>query len=215
MIHSSRAIAIFGIVLLPFGSAIAQRAFTVRPGSKVILLGKSNVNSWRCATSTFAATVDVDSSARDAATGLAKPVIRLSVVVPVKAMNCGKARMNQDMFRALKADSFPEIRYVLTTYTIDAKRSASDSFFVQSVGQLTVAGKTQRVEIPMKGQRDAAGDVKGEGGVRILMTDFGIKPPTAFFGAIRTRNAIEVRIEAHVKDSDVASVARRSSGAPR
>jgi hypothetical protein len=30
------------------------------------------------------------------------------------------------------------------------------------------------------------------------MTNFGIKPPTAFFGAIRTKNALEVRVEIRV-----------------
>src|ERR1051325_6880037 len=110
-----------GIALLfaPFANMPAQgasRAFTVDSGSRVVLLGKSNINSWRCSTSELSATVRVDSEAPYA--------VHLSVVVPVKAMDCGRQRMNEDMYRALKADSFPTIRYELTSYQVTTHSAA-------------------------------------------------------------------------------------------
>jgi len=114
--------------------------------------------------------------------------------------------MNQDMFKALKADSFPEIRYVLTSYVVKEQLAAADNFTVNSVGELTVAGKTQRVELIVNGTRDPAGSVRGEGSFNLLMTDFGIKPPTAFFGTIRTKNTLTVRVEIRVTQSDVVAL---------
>lgn len=193
------------LALFTSGRATAQSALTVRPGSKVILLGRSNVHSWSCATSTFQANITLDSS--DRSDGLAsgsKSVVRLTVMVPVKSLDCGRKRMNEDLFRALKADAFPEIRYVLTSYDVN-EHATADSITVYSVGELTVAGKTQRVAIQVKGARDRAGGLRGNGGVKVLMTDFGIKPPTAFFGAIRTKDALEVRVEIRVSRSDVAA----------
>jgi polyisoprenoid-binding protein YceI len=176
-------------------SARAQTALTVQPESRVILLGRSNVNSWSCASSTFHTRFDIDSSARGGSEPLAKAVVRLTVTVPVRSLDCGRKRMNDDMFKALKADSFPEIRYVLTSYLVDEQLPTADSVSVSSAGELTVGGKTRRVEFQVDGTRDNAGGLRGIAGARFLMTDFGIRPPTALFGTIRTKNAVEVRVE--------------------
>ena len=200
---------IAALALVGGGSVKAQTSMTVRPESRVILLGRSNVHSWSCATSTFQTSIEFDSSARsESAASHSKSVVRLTVTVPVKSLDCGRARMNQDMFKALKADSFPEIRYVLTSYRVSDQLASADSFTVNSVGELTVAGKTQRVDIDITGARDHAGGFQGDGGVKLLMTDFGIKPPTAFLGAIRTKNAIEVRAEIRVTRIDVLASRR-------
>jgi len=191
-------LSVLGFLLAPFASMGAQQSFVVEQGSRVVLLGKSNVNSWRCSASKFE-TKSVDTAAPHA--------VHLTVVVPVKAMDCGRQRMNDDMYRALKADSFPEIRYELTSYNVHSPASHPDSIHVHSVGELTVAGKTQRVEILVAAHRTATGDVVGHGGTRMLMTDFGIKPPTAFFGAIRAKNALEVRVEAQVKGLGSSAIA--------
>jgi polyisoprenoid-binding protein YceI len=174
----------------------AQPAFNVRPQSRVILLGRSNVHSWSCATSTFDAAIAVDSSARHSATpGRAGPTIRLTVSVPVTSLNCGRKRMNEDMYRALKAGEFPDIHYYLESYIVDSAGSTSDSVTIHTVGQLTVAGKTRSVEFLVRAERGGGDGLKGKAVGHLLMTDFGIKPPTAFLGAIRTKNALEVRVE--------------------
>jgi polyisoprenoid-binding protein YceI len=195
------ALGAIAFVLVPFASTQAQ-AFSVGRESKVMLLGKSNISSWRCSTSQFLALANVDSLSRS---------VRLSVTVPVRSMDCGHSRMNDDLYRALKADSFPAIRYELTSYVIDVPGADSDSVLIHSVGSITVAGRTQRVEIPVRAERRINGLVAGQGSVRILMTDFGIKPPTAFFGAIRAKNALEVRIEAEVTEPTFATARRTPS----
>lgn len=173
----------------------AQTALTVQPESKVILHGRSNVNSWSCATSTFQTSFEVDSSAwSEGPAPRSNGIVRLIVTVPVRSLDCGRKRMNEDMFRALKADSFPEFRYVLTSYEVDEQLPTADSVSVNSVGELSVAGRTKRVEIQVNGTRDEAGSLRGNGSFKFLMTDFGIKPPTALFGAIRTKNSLEVAV---------------------
>lgn len=196
MIHRITPVVLLASLAFCAGGASvqAQTALTIQPESEVILHGRSNVNSWSCATSTFQTRFDVDSSARSESGPRSTSVARLTVTVPVRSLDCGKQRMNENMFRALKADSFPEIRYVLTTYEVDEQLPTADSVSVNSVGELTVAGQTRRVEIQVNGSRDDAGGIRGNGGARLLMTDFGIKPPTALFGAIRTKNSLEVKV---------------------
>jgi polyisoprenoid-binding protein YceI len=209
--RSSRRLAFaLVIALLVSDRMMAQYTFTAGPGSRVILLGKSNVHRWSCATSMLIATASIRASERGSANVAGAPTIGLTVVVPVQSMNCGMARMTRDMFRALKADSFPTIRYMLISYAFTDTAAASDSFFVRSIGDLTVAGVTKRVEIPIRGERMTTGAMTGEGGVVILMTDFGIKPPTAFLGAIRARNALEIRLVMHVSGEDVQTFSLQS-----
>jgi lipoprotein-anchoring transpeptidase ErfK/SrfK len=204
-----------GLALLAWASASAQTSFTVQPESRVVLLGRSNVHSWSCATSNLAAMVAVDSAKHNGSTnGSGTTVSTLSITVPVKSLDCGRARMNEDMYRALRADEFPEIRYVLRTYQVEQALGASDSISVRSVGDLTVAGKTQRVEIHIRGRREGGALVRGEGGVKLRMTDFGIKPPTAFLRAIRTKNSLEVRIEGRVSEKNVSAAVTSRDTAP-
>src|SRR5207245_126001 len=100
----------------------------------------------------------------------------------------GHGKMNDNMYKALKAEEFPEIRYVLSTYEVATALSTASSFRANTTGDLTVAGKTVKVEIPIIGTRLEAGSASGEGNVKLLMTDFGIKPPTALLGTLRTKN---------------------------
>lgn len=206
MITRRRPVVLMASLALVGGASVqAQTTLTVQPESKVVLHGRSNVNSWSCATSTFQTRFDVDSSSRPGSELPFKSVVRLTVTFPVRSLDCGKKRMNEDMFKALKADSFPEIRYVLTSYEVDEELPAADSVSVNSEGELTVAGKTRRVDIQVNGTHDNAGGLRGNAGARFLMTDFGIKPPTALLGAIRTKNALEVRVEIRATASVVVA----------
>jgi polyisoprenoid-binding protein YceI len=201
----ARTVLLLSSLALPAPPCLqAQAGITVSPESRVILHGRSNVNSFSCATSTFQTSIRIDSA--EGSEARAKSVVRLTVTVPVRSLDCGRARMNDDMFRALKADSFPEIRYVLTTYDVEEHSASVDSVVIHSVGELTVAGVTKRIELQVNGNRNDSGSLRGAGGVKLLMTDFGIRPPTAFFGAIRTKNALEVGVEIRAMRSALAAL---------
>ena len=59
-------------------------SMTVRPESKVILAGGSNVHDWSCSSSAFQATIELD-TAYDTKplTEVVKPIRKVSVTVPV------------------------------------------------------------------------------------------------------------------------------------
>src|SRR6266545_2553304 len=151
-------------------ASFAARAFaqssrlTLGPGSTVMVLGKSNIHNWACATSVFEPTLDVDSSAERATTHDDKPNIGLSVTVPIRSLKCGRERMNEDLYRTLKADSFPDIRFVLASYRGLRTLVVPDSFWATAKGELTVAGRTKTVEVTLRGERETTGAVRAEGG---------------------------------------------------
>jgi polyisoprenoid-binding protein YceI len=174
----------------------AQTRMTVRPESKVTLDGSSNVHNWSCKSSAFQATIELDSNYQTRALAeLPKPITKVVVNIPVKSLKCGKAKMDDNMYKALKADEFTEIRYVLDTYEVTKALTTADTLAARTFGDLTVAGQTKRVEIPIIALRKAGGSMTGEGALKILMTDFGIKPPVALLGTLRTKNEIEVKFQ--------------------
>jgi polyisoprenoid-binding protein YceI len=169
---------------------------TVRPESKVMLTGSSNVHEWACTSSAFNATIELDSSyvSKSLAT-VAKPITKVVVTIPVRSLKCGHGKMDDNMYKALRTNEFPDITYVLDTYEVNKQTTTADAFAALTVGELTVAGKTTKVEIPITATRKTGGAMTGEGSIKLQITDFGIKPPVAMLGTLRTRNEIEVKFQ--------------------
>lgn len=191
--------------------AAAQGAnMTVRPESKLALAGSSNVHDWECRTSSLNATIVLDSSFdTKSLTSIAKPIAKVVVTVPVKSLKCGHGKMDDNMYKALKADQFTEIKYVLGTYEVDQAKTTADSFAALTKGELTVAGQTKTVEIPITALRSEGGSMKGEGKIALKMTDFGIKPPTAMLGALKTRDDIRISFTVLLDKSTVVALSQR------
>jgi YceI-like domain len=177
-------------------AAAQNTKMIVRPESKVTLAGSSNVHDWACRSSSFNASIELDSTYQvRPLTAVAKPITKVVVDIPVKSLKCGHGKMDDNMYKALKADEFPEIRYVLETYEINKELTTADSLVARTIGEVSVAGKSAKVEIPIVAIRMNGGAMRGEGTARLLMTDFGIKPPVALLGTLRTRNEIEIKFQ--------------------
>jgi polyisoprenoid-binding protein YceI len=195
-------------------NAVAQDTtgmkMSVRPESKVMLEGGSNLHGWACRSTNFTATIELDNAFQtEPLTNVAKPITRVGVAIPVKSLDCGHNKMNDNMYKALKAAEYPEIKYVLSTYTMTPGLVTADSFTAQTTGELTVAGKSVKVEIPITGTRLDGGAARGEGKVQLLMTDFGIKPPTALLGTLRTKNEIEISFKVLLDKSTVVALSQK------
>ena len=204
----TRILALTAALTTAIGTqAGAQARMSVQPDSKVTIAGNSNVHAWSCKSSEFQASIELDSAYQTRPmTDLAKPIKRVAVSVPVKSLKCGNGKMDQNMYKALRAAEFPDIRYVLTTYEVDAGLTTRDGFTAKSFGELTVAGKTLPVEIPITALRAEGGSMSGEGTLKLLMTDFGIKPPVALLGTLRTRNEIQISFKVQLDRAVVVAL---------
>lgn len=177
--------------------AAAQSAvLTTAPTSKVTVAGGSNVHDWSCSGSKFDATIEMDATSLTQPLGdVGKPILKVVVGIPTTSIKCGKDKMDENMYKALKADQFPTIKYELTQYKLDPSKTTAISFVALTEGQLSVAGTTTTVRMPVTATRRESGQFVGEGTVRMLMTDVGIKPPTALLGTMRTKNEITIAFQ--------------------
>jgi polyisoprenoid-binding protein YceI len=105
--------------------------------------------------------------------------------------------MDRLMHGALKASAHPNIVYELGgPVTIESGPGPSN---LATVGHVTIAGVTKDVAQDVTVERLGNGTLRFTGSTPVLLSDFGMTPPTAMFGALRTGNRVVVHFELFVK----------------
>src|SRR5919198_113726 len=119
---------------------------------------------------------------------------RFQVRVPVTALKCGRGQMDRIMYKALRADDEPECRQIVGNFDVVATDKEGE-YSLKTAGILRVAGRENAVQLDVAVEERPDGTLRAQGALPILMTDYGIKPPTALFGVIRTDNRIVVKFD--------------------
>jgi polyisoprenoid-binding protein YceI len=203
-------VATIALLTLTAGVARAQdMRVPVNPESKLWIDGTSNLHGWTCRATALDAAVDLDAAiATQIATAPPKALKRVQVKVPVKSLKCGHGAMDNNLYKALKADETADISYILATFEA-VPGEVKDTFTLHTVGTLAVAGTERKIEMDVVATRLADGSVTAKGLVPIKMTDFGIKPPTAIFGRLKTGDEVKVNFELTVGAKAIAAAAER------
>ena len=179
-----RLLALLAFVLVCGVLARADR-FTQATGSVVKIEGTSTLHAWTMEAPVINGRVDAPAPAQlDSAPATAV------VTIPVAAIKSEHAKMDKLMAEALKARQHPEIRYELVD--VDLTNGTDAAFATKTKGKLTIAGVTREVEMTVNGSREADGRYVLTGQAPIRMTDYGIKPPTAMLGTIKTGDDVKV-----------------------
>jgi polyisoprenoid-binding protein YceI len=200
-------ILIAALVALTATAAAAQETarVNVAPESKLWIDGTSNLHGWSCKAEKLEAAIDMDKLAA-ASMNVAAPkaVKRVEVKIPVKALKCGHGAMDDNLYKALNADATPEISYILATLEAVAGE-AKDTFTLKTIGTLTISGKENKIAMDVTANRLPDGTLKATGMVPIKMTDYGIKPPTAIFGRLKTGDEVKVNFELTIGAKAIAA----------
>lgn len=181
-------------LLLSGGSSFAQDVSIQKDQSNLWIEGKSNVNHFTCHAEEYNSVIDTPEMEHD-------PFI-LSVEIAVIGFDCGKRRMNRDLYDALKADNHPTIDFEYEK-THSLSYSDSTDFYKLTVnGTLTVAGHTKTIEFPMSATLLDEGSIRAEGQANIRMSEYNVEPPTALFGLVKVDDKLTVHFElfASIKD---------------
>lgn len=172
--------------------------YTLLTNSRLAIEGTSTVDGFVCESS-----ISVESSRKQdpvAATERGARVVSeeagMALIVPVESFDCGKARMNRDMYKALQAASHPNVTFRLDGVEVLTSRTAADNEYeLQVAGRLSLAGAERDVVVRVVGSELADGRVRAQGAVTLLMSDFGVTPPTALLGLVRAHDRIKVAFD--------------------
>lgn len=105
-----------------------------------------------------------------------------TVEVQVAEMRTGIGLRDRHLRNAMRADSFPVIRFELVGLDVGAARG--DTIAVTYQGHLTIHGVTRSVRVPgWVILRRPGAEVHTE--FPLDMREYGIDPPTRFFGAVK------------------------------
>ena len=182
----------------------------LEPGTELSLSGTSTVHGFTCKTSRIDATLVVDKGYTKDLTKVARPIVSVRVEIPAKSLDCGNGKMNDNMYGTLKAKDNPTITYTLSGY--DLENATASGFGANTTGVLKIAGKEKTIAMNVKAERveDAKATAKGE--QSILLTDFGIKPPSFMFGTLKVGNEIKIKFNLKAGPAMIAMVSAALNG---
>lgn len=202
----SAGFAVLLIVSLPAG---AQTRYGGRPqGTTVEIAGTSTAHDWEMkgtligGYAEFAPDVKLDAAAASIP-GLNgdKVPVKVHAIIPVQAMHSEAKTlpdvMDHLMQEHMKADQFPRIEYTLTEMTFKGPHTANTPFNLDTTGDLSMAGVTNKVSFPVTLEVVDEHTIKIHAVVPLKMTAFGVDPPAPKlgFGTLKCGDDIKITID--------------------
>jgi hypothetical protein len=199
--HSARlALALIAATGLYLGASAAVGAqedssssLTVASG-RVALAGTSNIHAYTASTTAIRVTRVLIGSGLTGPgfwDGIVAPgaVEAFDIAIPAATLASPKGDIDKNMHKALKVTEHPDIVFRLRR--IEPRQGASG---LRGIGTLLIAGVEREVALELTTERkDASLIVRGQ--LPLLMTDYGIKPPTAMLGMLKTDPKVTVTFE--------------------
>lgn len=179
-------------VLLPALALVAAGWLALDPltfsrGSTITVEGTSNVHGWSCTSTQVAGTANAATAAAGW-TGLSA----LTLSVPVSSLDCRNRTMNGKLRDAFGAAN-PTVRFTLGNARVSTPRNGA--FTVQATGTLAMAGQSRPLTVTAAGTVTPSGQYRFTGSVPVTMSQWGMRPPTALAGTMRTGDRVTVRFD--------------------
>ena len=170
-------------------------SYTFDKGSKVTINGTTNVKDFACVSKRLFGSQSVMITHDQANNTIHFQNAVLNV--NIESLNCGNTGINKDMMHAMKAERYPTIGVTL----VDAVFAPGSSFNLSKETPMkldvyiSMAGQTHKAVIPITGLQTAANQYRFNGKYDLLMSDYGVQPPTALFGMIKVKDGIKVNFD--------------------
>lgn len=174
------------VFLLATGAMIAQTTnVTLQKGFDLKVAGTSTLHDWESTVgeATGSGVLDLDNEAFNG-------IVALNLKISAKTITSTKGRiMDNKTHGALQAEKHPYITFQLME--VLSMHEASDYHNVTAKGKLTIAGVTKVVTLKTKAYVHNNG-VRFAGSYPMKMSSFGIDPPTAMLGTLKTGDDITI-----------------------
>lgn len=188
------AVAFLSAGLFALGAHAMQSAtpasVETTPPTELRVSGTSTLHAWHTKTSDlrFEATLQ-DPQATTVTSWLAGGVSSFVAHIPIASLRSGKEGLDKNLIKALRASEFNEAKFSLKSYRKTASEGGVD--LVEAKGLLSVCGNEREITLPLRVRID--GDfAEVNGTTTLLMTDYGVKPPSFMLGAMKAGNEVTV-----------------------
>jgi YceI-like domain len=201
------------ILALVFLSASVQAAeprtrLGPLPGSKVRIEGTSSIHDWQVESALIGGSLEVGPEFPTEPSRAVKPGkmnVTADVFIPAHSLKSiekdGRPysdSMDDIMYGKLLAPEHPRIAFHLDELVLkEAPATTNAPYAFEATGDLAVAGKTNKVTLPVDVMPLGNRKLKISGHTAVKMTDFGIQPPApaVALGLIKTGDEVKLSFE--------------------
>lgn len=196
---TQKIISLLAVLLLTAGATLGQNVqLNIQDSPNMHLYGEANIKSWDAAITEVNGSLTIQDVETITAENLSPELFQnLTLTIPVEEIEAESGGLTSNIHKYLKGDDYPNITFELNNVT-DITEQEDGSFLISGSGVISAAGAENTVEMQVTANLVSNG-IQFTGEQELLMTDFGIDPPTAVFGTIRSRD--EIRIEFNVSFS--------------
>lgn len=169
----------------------AQEEFKMDPAaSKLIVSGTSTVHDWEIVAEGFSceAAISLD---ENSIAGIHK----IDFVCPAENLKSGNKLMDNKTYKALNSNKHPEINFQVS----NSKEESTGNTVSGVKGTLTINNTKKEVNLAFTTEPVNDNTLRVKGEVPLKMSDFGIVPPTAMMGTMKTGDDIKVTYEILLK----------------
>jgi hypothetical protein len=196
-------IATLFLAALTVQAADQTTKFYAKSGSKMRIEGTSTIHDWQVEGTLIGGYLEVGANfpvePGQAATpgrvdGHAEPFIMVRSLKSIE--KDGKPysdKMDEVMYEHLKVQQNPKISFHLTDLTLkEAAKGKDEPYLFDAKGQLTVAGVTNDVSLPVTVLPLGDKKLKVSGKTSLKMTDFKVEPPNPLGLGIKTGDEVKI-----------------------
>jgi polyisoprenoid-binding protein YceI len=173
-------------------------------GNKVRIEGTSTAHDWEMEGTMIGGSIEFDpavqfDTAQATLPGLKdkKLIIKSVAIIPVRSVKSDAKAMPQVMEGlmqdALKAKDCPRIECRVTELTAK-EHAAGKPFDFDATGELSIAGKTNKITFPITIDVPEKDKLKVSGTAPVKMTEYGVTPPAPSFGLGLMKCGADVKI---------------------
>ena len=194
LVHTVLGVAAVCGMYVAAGITTGAQAPLAVDSARITISGTSNIHAYTASTSTIRLTrgqLAGPLAGPDLWTNALKPggVEAFEVSIPAATLTSPREGLDKNMHKALQVAEHPAITFRLVRLEAGAKPNA-----LKAVGVLQIAGVEREITLDVTTEHTGATlGVKGQ--ITMLMTDFGIKPPVAMLGMLKTDPKVTVTFE--------------------
>lgn len=191
---TQKIISLLIAFLFATGAAFAQDiTLNASESSSMIIDGDSNVHNWEAEVTEVNGSLVLQNIESVTAESLTPESFKtLSLTIPVEGIDAESGGLKRNIHRYMEKDDYPNVTFELSNVTDISNQDGS--LLITGNGVITVIGNDYNAEMQVTATIEN-GNIQFTGEKQLLMTDFGIDPPTAVFGTIRSKDEVIMKFD--------------------
>lgn len=176
-----------------------KTSYQIEQNSALFINGSSNVNNFTCnceqqfAKNSFLAEIPNGGNSIRFKETILK--------VNAKSLDCGKKRMNNDMYETLKAEEFPYIFIELHHANLVAASHVFNDDWkdFKASATITIAGVPQKVDLLISGKKSGDNLYRFISHKDLYLSSFNLDTPKALLGLIKVHDCININFDLAIR----------------